>query len=127
MLRAGERVRITTQLVALPAEKVRQSASFDESMGRLSDLPQAIALKAIDALDLKPVVQAVKAAPTSAYEMYVLGIDAMRAKTPDSVERARRYFAQGIEIDYAIRAQLLGPGVVVDRAIRSRRRPDREA
>ncbi len=99
MSRAGERVRITTQLIALPAEKVRQSASFDESMGRLSDLPQAIALKAIDALDLKPVVQAVKAAPTSAYEMYVLGIDAMRAKTPDSVERARRYFSQGIEID----------------------------
>ena len=31
--------------------------------------------------------------------MYVLGIDAMRAKTPESVERARRYFSQGIEID----------------------------
>jgi tetratricopeptide (TPR) repeat protein len=31
--------------------------------------------------------------------MYVLGIDAMRTKTPDSIERARRYFTQGIEID----------------------------
>ena len=62
-------------------------------------MPQAIALKAIDALDLKPVVQPVKAAPSSAYEMYVLGIDAIRAKTPESVERARRYFSQGIEID----------------------------
>ena len=99
MWRAGERVRITTQLIALPAEKVRQSASFDESIGRLSNLPQAIALKAIDALDLKPVVPAAKAAPSSAYEMYVLGIDAIRAKTPESVERARRYFSQGIEID----------------------------
>ena len=51
MWRAGDRVRITTQLIALPAEKVRQSASFDESIGRLSSLPQAIALKAIDALN----------------------------------------------------------------------------
>jgi len=99
MWRAGERVRVTTQLIALPTEKVRQSASFDESMGSLSNLPQAIALKAIDALDLRPTVQPMKAAPTSAYEMYVLGIDAMRAKTPASVERARRYFSQGIEID----------------------------
>ena len=110
MSRAGERVRITTQLIALPAEKVRQSASFDESMGRLSDLPQAIALKAIDALNLKPVVQAVKAAPTSAYEMYVLGIDALRARTPESVERARRYFSQGTEIDTEYARNYVGLG-----------------
>ena len=99
MRRAGERVRITTQLIALPTEKVRQSASFDESIGRLSTLPQAIALRAIDALELKPVVPATKTAPSSAYEVHVLGIDAMRAKTPESIERARRYFSQGIDID----------------------------
>ena len=123
MWRAGERIRITTQLIALPAEKVRQSASFDESIGALSNLPQAIALKAIDALDLKPVVAATKAAPSSAYEMYVLGLDAIRAKTPESIERARRYFSQGIEIDGLYARNYSGLAVVLDRAVRSRRRP----
>lgn len=97
--RAGERVRISTQLIALPGERVRSEASFDESVGSLSSLPQMIALKAIDALRLPPLAAPAKVSPSSGYEMYVLGIDAIRAKTPDSVERARRYFSQGIEID----------------------------
>ncbi|MGH6623545.1 MAG: tetratricopeptide repeat protein, partial [Burkholderiaceae bacterium] len=99
--RVGDRVHITTQLVALPGEKLRQSATFDESIGQLSTLPQAIALKAVEALELKVVALVPKATLSSAYEMYVLGIDAVRAKTPESVERARRYFSQGIEIDPA--------------------------
>ena len=129
LLRAGERVRITTQLVALPTERVRQSAQFDESIGDLSNLPQAIALKAIDALDLKPVVAASKAAPSSGYEMYVLGIDAMRAKTPESIERARRYFSQGIEIDalYARNYSGLGSSWIVQYEVGGGRLERREA
>lgn len=100
LTRVGERVQINTQLVALPSEKVRQSAAFEESITQLSALPQAIALKAVEALDLK-AAPVPKATASSAYEMYVLGIDAVRAKTPESVERARRYFSQGIQIDPA--------------------------
>ena len=113
--RAGERVRIGTQLIALPTEKVQQSASFDESMGNLSNVPQAIALKAIEALDLKAAAPAAPQPASSAYEMYVLGIDAIRAKTPESVERARRYFSQGIEIDsqYARNYSGLGSSWIV--------------
>jgi hypothetical protein len=50
-------------------------------------------------LHQQPLPLPVQATPTGAYEMYVLGIDAMRAKTPDSVERARRYFTQGFDLD----------------------------
>ncbi|HKO67907.1 MAG TPA: tetratricopeptide repeat protein [Burkholderiaceae bacterium] len=115
MRRAGERVRIGTQLIALPSEKLRQSASFEESMASLSNLPQAIAQKAIDALDLKAAARTAPPPTSSAYEMYVLGIDSMRAKTPESVERARRYFSQGIEIDprYARNYSGLGSSWIV--------------
>jgi DNA-binding winged helix-turn-helix (wHTH) protein/TolB-like protein/Tfp pilus assembly protein PilF len=97
--RAGDRVRVATRLVQLPGEKVQQSASYDESMSGLARLPQAIASRTVETLRLTPLALPTEATPTGAYEMYVLGIDAMRSKTPDSIERARRYFTQGIEID----------------------------
>lgn len=99
LTRTGEQVRLATRLIALPREQERDHQSFESPMDGMASVPPAVAQSVFKALDLAPLPRSNKPAPTAAYEMYVLGIDAIRAKTPESTERARQYFQRGIEID----------------------------
>jgi transcriptional activator of cad operon len=120
--RTGERVHVTTRLVQLPGEKTQSAASYDESMADLARLPNAIAIRTADALRLEPLPLSVEATSTGAYEMSVLGYDALRGRTPDSIERARRYFTQGIELDarYARNYSGLGSSWIVQSEVGGR-------
>lgn len=110
LTRSGERLQLATRLVALPGEDERDHQRFEAATDGLSVVPAAVARSVLTALDLEPLASPDKPTPTGAYEMYVLGIDALRTRTPESIERARQYFIRGMEIDplYARNYSALG-------------------
>ena len=112
LVRIGARVHVAVRLLALPGERVRWRREFEQAIDGVSLLPQAIASEAAAALHLmqpqRPQVRA--AGPTEAYELYVLGQHAWRAKTPEAFAKARDYYERGIEIDPGYAPNYVGLG-----------------
>jgi DNA-binding winged helix-turn-helix (wHTH) protein/tetratricopeptide (TPR) repeat protein len=112
LVRVGARLHVAVRLLSLPGERVRWRRDFEQAIDGVSLLPQVIASEAAAALHLAPPQrpQARAAGPTEAYELYVLGQHAWRAKTPEAFAKARDYYERGIEIDPAYAPNYVGLG-----------------
>lgn len=110
--RTGATVRVAVRLLAVPGERLRWRREFEQQVDHVALLPQAIAAEAAAALNLTPAPRASGRAtgPTEAYELYVLGQHAWRAKTPEAFAKARDYFERGIDIDPSFPRNYIGLG-----------------
>lgn len=104
--RAGNRVRITTQLISAPDETHLWSRSYDRELGDMLILRRDVAHTVASAirLQLPPRQNSRPDAPgrvnSKAYELYLTGMYYMeREWSPSAYERARQYFQQAIEAD----------------------------
>lgn len=105
VLRSGERVRITAQLIQVPADRHMWAKSYE------GDLRDTLALQSRVARDiaeqiratLDPVEEAALEKPRSvnpqAYEAYLKGRYFWNKRTRDGLKKAIEYFSRAIETD----------------------------
>jgi tetratricopeptide (TPR) repeat protein len=72
---------------------------FESAAPELSQLPARVARELSAVLGLPALAQAPGPGASDAYELYVLGVNAWQAKTPEAFEKARQYFQRGIDLD----------------------------
>lgn len=110
--RTGATVRVVVRLTTAPHERLRWQQEFEQRLDHVAQLPQTIAAEAAAALHLPPAPPTTARAvgPTEAYELYVLGQHAWRAKTPEAFAKARDYFERGIDIDPSFARNYIGLG-----------------
>jgi len=109
--RVGAALRVLARLHAPPRGEPLWQQAFEQAIGAVAQLPLSIAQQVGSALSLKPSAAATTAAgPTEAYELYVLGNDAWRPKTPEAFAKARGYFQRGIDLDPAYARNHVGLG-----------------
>ncbi len=98
--RQGSLLQLDLRLMDNTPPGERWQRRFERSPAVLSQLPAAIAAEVTAALGLPAWAgQAPQPGPSEAYELYVLGENAWRPRTPDAFEKARAYFQRGIELD----------------------------
>lgn len=97
--RDGDIVRTTFRLIEQPSGNRGTDAAVEVSVDRLSQLPPQIAQRVIASLDLPPMARLAPAVDAKTYELYLRSVEALRAKTPDSVAEGRRLLAQAIDAD----------------------------
>jgi TolB-like protein/Flp pilus assembly protein TadD/predicted Ser/Thr protein kinase len=105
VVRAGDQVRITAQLIYAPTDKHLWAKSYDRDLRNVlvlqSDVAQAIAQEI--QVKLTPVEESrlASARPVSpaAYEAYLKGRYHWNQRTPEGVKTAIEYFQQSIEKD----------------------------
>ncbi|MCA0242710.1 MAG: tetratricopeptide repeat protein [Proteobacteria bacterium] len=91
-------LRLLDAAAAPPAEHWRRR--FERSPAVVSQLPLAVAAEVAAALGLPPLAgERAQPGPSEAYELYVLGENAWRPRTPEAFERARIYFQRGVDAD----------------------------
>jgi serine/threonine protein kinase len=102
LLRAGDQVRATAQLVEAPAGTLITSQTIQSSLGDLFTLQDDIARRVVDALALPlggDVMSPPPEAPRNprAYEFYLRGNEA--ARSYDALIQARDLYLRAIELD----------------------------
>lgn len=97
--RDGNGVRATFRLIEQPSGQRGDDMTVDASVDRLSQLPPQVAQRVITALGLAPLPRPAPTVAAQAYELYLRGIEELRAKTPDSVANGRRLLTQAIDAD----------------------------
>jgi TolB-like protein/DNA-binding winged helix-turn-helix (wHTH) protein/tetratricopeptide (TPR) repeat protein len=110
ILRAGDRVRITAQLIQVPADRHVWAQSYE------GDVRDALALQSRVARDVAEQIRATldrkeqtalnasKTVNPEAFETYLKGRYFLNKRTGDGLTRAIGYFRQAIEIDPAYAA-----------------------
>ncbi len=101
LLRSGDQLRATAQLVEAPAGTLVTSLTVQSSMGDLFRLQDDIARRVVDALSL-PLTGAPSPSPDAphdarAYELYLRGNE--MARTYDGLPGARELYQRCLEID----------------------------
>jgi DNA-binding winged helix-turn-helix (wHTH) protein/TolB-like protein len=111
LVRTGVALRVSMRLVEPPAAEPIWRRDFRQPIEAASLLPNSIAREVAAALGLTalPTGQA-GAGASEAYELYVLGTDAWRAKTPEAFAKAREYFQRGIDLDPGFARNYVGLG-----------------
>jgi adenylate cyclase len=112
--RAGERVRVTVQLIDATRDFHVWSERYDREIGDFLDLQTEITEQILAALDVE--IQEAEFArlrrkPTrslSAYEAYVHGTAHLRKLTRDGIAQASAFFERAIEIDPEFAAAYAG-------------------
>jgi serine/threonine protein kinase/tetratricopeptide (TPR) repeat protein len=102
LLRAGDQVRATAQLVEAPAGTLITSQTINSSLGDLFALQDDIARRVVDALALPLGGDVMSPAPEAprnprAYEFYLRGNEA--ARSYDMLVQARDLYLQALELD----------------------------
>jgi TolB-like protein len=102
LLRAGDQVRATAQLVEAPGGTLITSQTINSSLGDLFALQDDIARRVVDALALPLGGDVMSPAPEApqnprAYEFYLRGNEASRSY--DALQQARDLYLRAIELD----------------------------
>ncbi len=104
--RAGDRIRITTQLIQVADQSQLWSQTYDRRVADVFDLQDEVASAVAKALEVELVSpvgpsQQAQAEPASseAYEAYLKGRFHWNRRTPESLRLAIRWFEKAIELD----------------------------
>jgi DNA-binding winged helix-turn-helix (wHTH) protein/tetratricopeptide (TPR) repeat protein len=103
--RAGERVRVTVQLIALRNGKTLWSGKFDERFTDIFGLQDSISEQVAAALALRITGAERKhlrkryTENTEAYQLYLMGLFFWKKRTKEGLNKAVGYFQQAIEKD----------------------------
>ena len=104
VLRAGERVRITAQLIHAPTDKHLWAESYDRDLRDVLSLQSEVARAIAEEIKvtLTPQEQAVTAAARpinpEAYQAYVKGRYFWNKRTPDGLTKATDYFEEAVRL-----------------------------
>jgi len=99
--KAGDRIRITTQLIEGRSDTHLWSETYDRVLDDIFGIQDEIAQKVVDELKftlLDDIPQASQTDP-EAYEQYLLGQHLMHERTKASIEAAAQHFQNAIDID----------------------------
>jgi TolB-like protein len=105
VFRAGERVRITAQLIGAEPERHLWADNYDRGLGDIlalhSEVAQAIAQEIQVTLTPQEQARLASARPVDpeAYELYLRGLHQFDKNTKEGAEKAIDYFQQAIEAD----------------------------
>jgi serine/threonine protein kinase/tetratricopeptide (TPR) repeat protein len=103
--RAGNRVRVTAQLVNASDGFPLWSETYDRQLDDIFGIQEEIAIQVVDALKITLLgedAQRLAARPTDsieAYDAYLLGHQRMRRRRAESLEEATGYFQRAIDLD----------------------------
>ena len=103
--RAGERVRVTVQLIALENAKTLWSDKFDEQFTDIFAMQDSISEQVAGALALRITGDERKhlrkryTENTDAYQTYLMGLFFWNKRSKDGLNKAVQYFLQAIEKD----------------------------
>jgi DNA-binding winged helix-turn-helix (wHTH) protein/tetratricopeptide (TPR) repeat protein len=103
--RAGERVRVTVQLIALSNGNTLWSAKFDEQFMDIFGLQDSISEQVVSALALR-ITEAERrqlrkryTENTEAYQSYLMGLFFWKKRSKEGLSKAIEYFQQALERD----------------------------
>jgi DNA-binding winged helix-turn-helix (wHTH) protein/TolB-like protein/Flp pilus assembly protein TadD len=102
---AGDRVRVTVQLISLREGRTLWSAKFDEQFTNIFAVQDSISEQVAEALALHLTPDTRKhltkryTENTEAYQSYLLGLYFWNKRTKDGLNKAIEYFQQAIEKD----------------------------
>jgi len=105
VLRSGERVRITAQLIQLPADKHLWAQSYEgdirDALTLQNKVARAIAeqIRVTLSRDEQAALENAKAVNPEAYQAYLAGRYFWNKRTGDGLKKAIDYFSQAIEKD----------------------------
>jgi TolB-like protein/DNA-binding winged helix-turn-helix (wHTH) protein/Tfp pilus assembly protein PilF len=105
VLRSGDRVRITAQLIRVPADEQMWAHSYEgdlrDTLGLQSEVAQAIAkqIRATLSQRQEAVLRNPKTVNPDAYEDYLKGRYFWNKRTGDGLKKAIDYFTRAIEAD----------------------------
>jgi adenylate cyclase len=103
--KAGNRLRITLQLVDVPTQRHIWSSSYDREIDDVFAVQTDVAARTAEVLQLelaRPEAPRVERAPTSnieAYDLYLRGLAAANREGREGVEDAIRYFVRATQLD----------------------------
>jgi TolB-like protein/DNA-binding winged helix-turn-helix (wHTH) protein/Flp pilus assembly protein TadD len=105
VLRSGDQVRITAQLIQAPADKHLWAQSYEGDVRQTLALQRQVARAIAEEIQIeltsheRDVLKSVKAVNPDAYEAYLKGRYFWNKRTPDSMKKAIEYFNQAVEKD----------------------------
>ena len=103
--RAGDRIRITAQLIDVANGYHLWSDTFDRNLGDIFDIQEEIAAAITDALEVEVLAKASSQVATSsttsfdAYDYFLLGQHAREQRNPAGLDRSIELFKQALDID----------------------------
>jgi TolB-like protein/Tfp pilus assembly protein PilF len=103
--RAGERVRVTVQLISLSDSEVLWSGKFDEGFTDIFAVQDSISEQVANALAIRITSGARRqmrkryTANTDAYQTYLMGLFFWNKRSSQGLNKAVKYFQQAIEMD----------------------------
>ena len=109
--RAGNRVRVSAQLIGADDGVHRWSDSYDREIGDVLKVQEAIAVSLARALQLTVTSDfgsRVAARSTEAYELYLRGLHALDQQSQESTDEAAGNFQQALDLDPTFAAAALG-------------------
>ena len=109
--RAGNRVRVSAQLIGTDDGVHRWSDSYDREIGDVLKVQEAIAVNLARALQLTVTSDfgsRVAARSTEAYELYLRGLHALDQQSQESTDEAAGNFQQALDLDPTFAAAALG-------------------
>ena len=105
VLRSGDQVRITAQLIQAPADKHLWAQSYEGDVRQTLALQRQVARAIAEEIQIeltsheRDVLKSVKAVNPDAYEAYLKGRYFWNKRTADGMKKAIDYFNQAIEKD----------------------------
>lgn len=111
--RAGDRLRITAQLISAADGFHLWSQTYDRPVGDVFDVQEEISASIVEALELRILGGLPNVVPTSpeAHALYLQGRYLERQGSRDSMARAGEFFEQAIEIDPGYAAAWVAFGI----------------
>jgi len=103
--RAGDRIRITTQLIQVTDQSHLWSETYERRLADVFELQDEVAAAVAKALEVElvapqlPTQSVTEAADSEAYEAYLKGRFHWNKRTPDSLRLAIQWFERAIEAD----------------------------
>ena len=99
LFRLGRRVRVTIRLLAVATGKAVWSSVITKDDDRMAEVPGMVASGALRALGLSDG-PSVALDPLQAYELYLLGLNALQTqRSMEGLKKAREYFQHAIDTD----------------------------
>jgi TolB-like protein/DNA-binding winged helix-turn-helix (wHTH) protein/Flp pilus assembly protein TadD len=105
VLRSGDQVRITAQLIEAPADKHLWAQSYEGDVRQTLTLQRQVARAIAEEIHIeltsheRDVLKSVNAVKLDAYEAYLKGRYFWNKRTADGLKKAIDYFNQAIELD----------------------------
>ena len=103
--KAGDKVRITAQLINAADGYHLWSQTFDHEFDDVFEIQEEIARAITDALRVERLVtdaeRSVRGGTDNAkaYDLYLRGLAYLRARNPDAIDRSLEHFEQALELD----------------------------